>query len=247
MDGGPCRRRIETNGPHTDPAQRSELDQIFEFWSSDADADKRSNFGGIQTDVARGLVVDGEAFAHVISTDSGPKIRLIPPELIDESYTRELDGGYVVSGIEFNQNADRVAYWIRHDRPFSQFSGYGPPRRVDANEILHIMRPLAAGQVRGISWLAPAIMAASDLDQLTDALRVGVKVSAMHAGFLVDQNGLGGEVYDGNAIGGILESGLEPGTLKRLPTGMDVKFNTPPHRWRLIRSLNSVCASLLPR
>jgi len=218
---------LKPTARHSDPAQRSELDQIFEFWAGEADADGRSNFGGIQATVARGLVVDGEVFVHVINTESGSKLRLVPPELIDESYSRELNGGYVVSGVEFDVNATRVAYWIRHDRPFSQFSGYGPPRRVDANEILHIMRPTAAGQVRGISWLAPAILAASDLDQLTDALRVGVKVSAMHAGFLVDQNGLGGEVYEGTDVGGILESGLEPGTLKRLPSGMDVKFNTP--------------------
>lgn len=54
-----------------------------------------------------------------------------------------------------------------------------------------------------------------------------MKIAAMHAGFLIDQNGTAGESYTGEEAGGILESGLEPGTLKRLPTGNDVKFNTP--------------------
>jgi lambda family phage portal protein len=78
-----------------------------------------------------------------------------------------------------------------------------------------------------VSWLAPVILPASELDQLLDALLVGVKVAAMHAGFLIDQNGTAGEPFDGTGEGGVLETGLEPGTLRRLPTGMDIKFSTP--------------------
>lgn len=104
---------------------------------------------------------------------------------------------------------------------------YAPPVRIPADQILHVFKPLAAGQVRGVSWLAPVILPASEFDQLCDALLLGVKIAAMHAGFLIDQNGTACEPYTGEEAGGILESGLEPGTLKRLPTGIDVKFNTP--------------------
>ena len=89
------------------------------------------------------------------------------------------------------------------------------------------MKPLAPKQVRGVSWLAPVILPASEFDQLCDALLMGVKIANMHAGFLVDQNGTAGDPYSGQEAGGIPETGLEPGTLKRLPTGVDVKFNTP--------------------
>src|SRR3546814_20948199 len=51
----------------------------------------------------------------------------------------------------------------------------------------------------------------------------------MHAGFLSDKNRTAGEPYSGTESGGILETGIEPGTLKRLPTGLDVKFNSPQH------------------
>jgi hypothetical protein len=60
---------------------------------------------------------------------------------------------------------------------------------------------------------------ASEFDQLCDALLVGVKVAAMHSAFLIDMNGTAGEPYDGTESGGIMETGLEPGTMKRLPTG----------------------------
>jgi lambda family phage portal protein len=94
--------------------------------------------------------------------------------------------------------------------------------------MLHVMRPLAPGQVRGISWLAPIVLPASELDQLTDALLVGCKIAAMHAGFLIDQNGtMSGTPYEGKQNGSVLEGGIEPGTLKVLPSGVDIKFNSP--------------------
>lgn len=216
---------IMPTSQHPDAAARKALATLFNGWAEEADADGRTTFWGLQADVARGVVVDGEAFVQFLDSD---RLRLIPPELIDESMTRELgDGGVIVQGVEFDADGRRVAYHVLPSRPHDQFATYAPPVRIDASEILHVMKPLAAGQVRGVSWLAPVILPASELDQLLDALLVGVKVAAMHAGFLIDQNGTSGEPFDGTGEGGVLETGLEPGTLRRLPTGMDIKFSTP--------------------
>ena len=213
---------------HTDAATRSEMATFWGHWSEEADADCRTDLAGLQTEVARGLVIDGEVVLQVIETENGPRLRLIPPELVDESMTRELgNGGVIVQGVEFDSDGQRAAYHVLPSRPHDQFATYAPPVRIPAGQILHVFKPLAAGQVRGVSWLAPVILPASEFDQLCDALLLGVKIAAMHAGFLVDQNGTAGEPYTGEEAGGILETGLEPGTLKRLPTGIDVKFNTP--------------------
>jgi lambda family phage portal protein len=219
---------IVPTAKHSDKSTRAELNLSFQHWAGDADADGRTDFFGIQAGIARGLVIDGESFVQIVANVSGPRLRSLPPELVDESMTRELgNGSVIVQGIEFDANSNRAAYWVLPDRPHNQFASYAPPVRVPAAEILHVMEPIAAGQVRGISWLAPAILAAGELDQLTDALLVGSKVAALHAAFLVDLNGTGGEPYDGTEAGGILETGLEPGTMKRLPSGIDVKFNAP--------------------
>lgn len=213
---------------HPDAATRKALITAWNLWTEEADTDGRTDFNGMQADIARGLVIDGEAFLQVIMTEDGPRLRLLPPELVDESMTRELGGGAcIVQGVEFDSDGRRVAYHVLPSRPHDQFATYAPPVRIPADQILHVFKPLAAGQVRGVSWLAPIILAASEFDQLCDALLLGVKIAAMHAGFLVDQNGTAGEPYTGEEAGGILESGLEPGTLKRLPFGLDVKFNTP--------------------
>ena len=213
---------------HPDADTRAELTAFFLNWADEADADGRTDWWGLQAEIVRGLVIAGEAFVQFIMTPLGPRLRLIPPELVDESLTRELaDGACIVQGVEFDSDGTRVAYHVLPSRPHDQFANYAPPLRIPADEILHVMKPLAAGQVRGVSWLAPVILPASEFDQLCDALLVGTKVAAMHAAFLVDMNGTAGDPYDGTGEGGILETGLEPGTMKRLPTGYDVKFNTP--------------------
>jgi capsid protein len=80
--------------------------------------------------------------------------------------------------------------------------------------------PQAAGQLRGLSWLAPAIIPANELDQLLDALVVRAKVSAMLMGFIRSP--------DGSPIDLQAElPSLEPGTMARLGLGEDVSFNNP--------------------
>lgn len=196
---------------------------LFMEWADDADADGRTDFWGLQAEIARSLVIDGEAFIQVLVADDGLRLRLIPAELVDESRTAELaDGGYIVNGVEFNAAGERVAYWIMPAKPSDVFASYAAPVRVSATEILHVFKPLGVGQVRGISWLAPVVVPANELDAIVDGLAVGVKVAALHAGFLVDQNGAG-EPFDGDPS----DVSLEPGTLRRLPPGFDIKFSSP--------------------
>ncbi|MDP4033137.1 MAG: phage portal protein, partial [Pseudorhodobacter sp.] len=169
-------------------------------------------------------VVDGEAFAQIVDSDEGPRLRLIPPELVDEAMTRDLGGGrFIVSGVEFNADGTRAAYHILPARPTDVFATTGTPVRIAADEILHVFKPLGAGQVRGVSWLAPIILPANELDQLQDALAVGAKVAAMLCGFVVNQNATGGDdPFEGQDL-----PSLEPGTLQRLAGGWDVRFTAP--------------------
>lgn len=203
------------------PTGDAEAVALFMEWADVADADGRTDFWGLQAEIARSLVIDGEAFIRVLATEDGLRLQLIPAELVDESRTAELaDGGYIVSGIEFNGSGERVAYHVMPAKPSDVFATYAAPVRVPATEILHVFKPLGIGQVRGISWLAPIVVPANELDAIVDGLAVGVKIAALHAGFLIDLNG-SGEPFDGDDIS------LEPGTLRRLPTGVDIKFSSP--------------------
>lgn len=211
-----------------DAGTRRAASRAFEVWADGADAAGRTDFWGLQRDVARHLIVDGEALVLIHDDADGIRLQVVAPEQLDEAKTAELGGGrLIVSGVEFDAQGRRVAYWLLPHRPHATFTDYAPPIRFDAADVLHVMRPLGAGQVRGLSWLAPAVLSANELDQLMDALLVGAKTSAMFAGFLTDLNATGGLPFDGDQAGSIMDTGLEPGTLKVLPAGIDVKFSAP--------------------
>lgn len=206
-------------------AARRRFARDWETFCRQVDADGRTDFYGLQAAIARALVVDGEAFVQILDGPQGwPRLRQIPSEMVDESMTRPVDGGgYIVQGIEFAADGTRVACWVHPARPTDLFATAAPPVRIPASEMLHIFEPIAAGQVRGVSWLAPVILSASEFDQLCDALLVGTKVAAMFAGFLTNQNDTtGADPFDGESA-----PSLEPGTVQRLGGGWDIKFATP--------------------
>lgn len=207
------------NARHTDADTRKEINQFWASWCDSADIEGRTDFAGLQTIAARSMVVKGEAVALIIGTEDGPRLRVIDPALLDNSKT---DHNLTHAGVELDENGRRIAYWLLPEKPSESFATYAPSQRVDAASVLHVFKPVAPGQIRGASWLSPIILPASDFDQYCDALLMSAKVAAMHAGFIVNQNGTGGsDLYES------AEPRLEPGALTRLGMGEDVKFNSP--------------------
>lgn len=214
---------IVPSSAHPDAAVRDQIGRRVATWSKVADAEGRTDLYGLQAAAVRGLVIDGESFIHMETRPEGLRLRLLPPEMIDEADTRDLpNGGYVVAGIEFDAAGRRVAYHVLKSRPTDTFAYASGSIRVGAEDMIHLCAPLGAGQVRGVSWLAPVLLRLAELDATEDALAVGVKIAALHAGFLVDQNGTG-EPFEGDPS----DISLEPGTVRRLPQGYDIKFSTP--------------------
>ena len=210
---------------HPDPDVRAAISAEWNRFMKRADADGMTDGPGVWANAVRALVTDGEAFLQIVETRMGPKLRLIPAEMVDEAKTADLgDGRYIVAGVEFNAAGERVAYWVMPMKPTDVVT-YAPSIRIPASDILHLMAPIGAGQVRGVSWLAPVLLRLSEIDGLEDALLAGFKVAALHAAFLVDLNGTSDVPYDADESG--LVTGLEPGTMKRIPPGMDIKFNSP--------------------
>ncbi|MEL7445481.1 MAG: phage portal protein [Pseudomonadota bacterium] len=207
--------------------ERQIVSAEFETWADDpANFGGMANFWGLQEQVARHLVRDGEALAAIEMSLNGFGIRLIAPDQLDQAKTANLgDGRLIVQGVEFDARGNRVAYWIFPDAPHSEFTQFAVSERYAATDILHIFKPMSAGQVRGVSWLAPVVLTTHELDQLSDALLVGAKTSAMLAGFLTDINNTSTEtVFDFDDEGAV---SLEPGTIQALPAGVDIKFSAP--------------------
>lgn len=221
---------IKGQSAHRDPDTRAALNLAFEAWTDHADADGLTDFYGLQALMVQRMVVDGEAFAVLVNDADGFRIRLIDAEQVDASLTRPLpDGGMIVQGIELDATGRRLAYHILPQRPGLLFAEVAlTPRRVPAEDVVHLFRPETAGQVRGVSWFAPVMLRLADLDQWRDAQLVRQKVAAMLAGFITSADPASGAPMDGEADGaGNLVGGLEPGTLKFLDPGQDIRFSSP--------------------
>lgn len=216
-------------GPGAVPAHsNAELVTAFLQWWDECDADGRTNFGGLIRLAIQAMVVDGESFIVFRQRAEGLRLQLMPAEQVDESLTRELGGGaFIAAGIEFNAAGERVAYWIRPFLPTQQFETWAPPVRVDARDVLHLMRPDGIGQIRGVSWLAPIMLKLADLGLLSDALLKNFQVAALNSVYLIDKDSTPVAPFSGTKDGDALDVSLEPGAARILRGNWDMHANTP--------------------
>ncbi len=216
---------IKPQSQHPDRAVRDTIHAAWRAWVPTADADGVTDLYGLQALAVRSLVETGETFAQLVPTASGLRVRLLDADMVPIDETRELDGARrILQGVELDADGARAAYWLHRTRPdVPAFSN--ELVRIPADAMAHVFVPLAPGQLRGISWLAPVLLRLHELDVYEDAQLVRQKVAALFAGFVVDPTGAG---FSGEQTApGVLQTGLEPGTLKVLPPGTDVRFSEP--------------------
>ncbi len=189
--------------------------------------------------VAREMFVAGECFVRLRPRRAEDGL-LVPLQL-------QLLQSEMLPFEKMEDLGERPAHPLRHrvrrDRPAARLPLPPPasrrqhrPRRspipetvrVPASEVLHIYRPIDAGQIRGLPHVAPAMVRLFLLDQYDDAELDRKKTAAMFAGFITKtapEEALLGETQV--ADDGIATASLEPGTLQVLLPGEDVKFSSP--------------------
>ena len=224
---------IKPQSTHPDRAVREALQALWLRWTDTADVGGLADFHGLQSMAVRAMIESGESFARLrVSPEAGSSvplsIELLDREQVPTDLHREIGGGARIrAGIEFDSAGRRVAYRVLSCRPGDPL---GPlrmdPLRVPAADCLHLFKPLAAGQLRGITWLAPVLLRLHELDQFEDAALVKAKVAALFTGFITDPDGTVGGL-SGTNNSGVLTVGMEPGSLIPLPPGADIRFSTP--------------------
>lgn len=223
---------IKPQSTHPDRAVRETLQALWLRWTDHADPAGLADFYGLQVMAVRAMIESGESFARLrVASDAAAiplHIELLDREQVSSDLHREISGGARIrAGIEFDSAGRRVAYWVRSSRPGDPF---GPlrmdPVRVPAADCLHLFKPLTAGQLRGITWLAPVLLRLHELDQFEDAALVKAKVAALFTGFITDPDGTVGGL-SGTSNAGVLQVGMEPGSLIPLPPGADIRFSNP--------------------
>lgn len=216
---------------HSVPLVRDRLAASFLAWTDTADASAEQDFYGLTASLVSDMVTLGEGLGHLGQNEftGAPEISRLNPEQLDRAKNVQLkNGGHIVQGVEFNAKGKRVAYWIRPSAPGELLAGLSlVSLRYPANDIIHLYRKLVPGQVRGISWFAPILLSANDLDSLLDAMLVRAKVSAMYVGSIYDPDGTTGG-FEGEQSGSDLDTTAEPGTIRVETNGSRLDWSDPP-------------------
>ena len=206
-------------------------------WTDESDADGLTDFYGQQAMAAGEMFEAGECFIRIRPRQPSDgfyvplQLQLLPAEMLPWEKTEQLPGGRTIRcGIEFNGIGQRLAYWFYRKHP-----GDATDSRVDgelytrvpASEVLHLYMPSQPGLIRGVPWLAPAMIRLRMLDDYDDAELERKRTAAMFAAFVTEVPPADGMPAEGETVDGAPLLGFEPGMIQKLMPGEDVKFAEP--------------------
>lgn len=226
------------------PALQAAVKKVWSRWSQEADADGMLTFEGLQALAWHEWHEVGEVFARLRPRRASDgltvplQVQIIEAEQCPcDLYTVASNGNQVRAGVEFDRIGRRVAYWMYPAHPGDTITSIGDRndlRRVPAEEIIHVYRPLRAGQIRGVPDIASAMVRMFNLESMDDAVLERVKVANLFAGWYVQESGaadpdnLTGDMQTDTDPDGTPLAGLEPGTMQELPPGVKPQFSDPP-------------------
>lgn len=207
--------------------------------SPTCDVDGRADFYGLQRLVLETVVESGEALIVRRWTPGantlGFQIQVLEPDYLDHyrdqvvlrDKTTGQVTGQIIQGVEFDAKGKRVAYWLYKEHPGAQrqVRGYTSDR-VSADDVLHVFRTDRAGQVRGITWLAAAIVALETLGEYEDAELMRQKIAACFAVF-VTSDGAATPALGSLNSDETIET-LEPGMVHYLHGSQKIDLVSPP-------------------
>lgn len=109
---------------------------------------------------------------------------------------------------------------------------------VPADDLVHMFKVLRPGQVRGVPWFTPVLTTSRDFSDFMDAVNVKARVEACFSAFVVDDGTTEMAPLFDQSIEGWNQTfdpanpeaeitTLEPGMMKKLRTGQDIKFAQP--------------------
>ncbi len=224
------------------------INAAWRTWTDEADADGLTDFYGMQTLVAGELFEAGECFIRfrerrIEDGLSVPlQLQLLPAEMLDPTYNEVTTSGRIQCGIQFDKIGRRVGYWFYKNMPgdMAQNPNVGNTRFfVPAAEVLHLFKPIRAGQIRGVPHTLSGMVTLAMLDLYDDAELERKRVAALFGAFVkktgqttdeeVDpfDDGTGGTAHSDKAGEVVMDFDLEPGAVITLPEGYDVQFAEP--------------------
>jgi lambda family phage portal protein len=228
---------------------------LWEDWVAQSDVTGVLNFYAIQALSVRSMVESGDVVLRFIDRaleDSGiavpMQVQLLESDYVDQfrdgiygDYGVDKSVGLIRSrlGVGLGDFDRRVGLWLWPYHPGEVTTMNMRPLLstfVPAGDAAHMFKVLRPGQVRGVPWFAPILTTARDTADFVDAVNVKARVEACFSAFITNddstaplldpsQSGIVNTFDPANPTA--MVTTLEPGMMKELRTGQDIKFAQP--------------------
>jgi lambda family phage portal protein len=233
---------------------------LWNDWVEQADVTGLQSFYAMQALAVRSMVESGEIVCRFIDRpiDEGLPVPM-QLQLLEADYIDQFRDGIYGDpkaandkrlirsrlGVGLGDFDSRVGLWLWPYHPgeittlnmrplISQF--------VPAGDLIHMFKVLRPGQVRGVPWFAPILTTQRELADFMDAASVKARIEACFAAFitnddptipLLDPSREGINQTLDTANPEALVTTLEPGMMKELRQGQDIKFAQPTSNTQL--------------
>jgi lambda family phage portal protein len=216
------------------------IDGEWPYFAENCDPGGQLDFYGMQALIVRTTAESGDGIARFRPRLPQDNLRvplqleMLEADYLDLSKTMGTEAGWIIQGVQFSKIGQREAYWLFNYHPGGVYimnpRGGILSQPVPADQVMHQYCLLRPGQVRGVPWLAPVMLALRDLDDYRDAERMRKKTEACLAAIVTRPDGAGGLPLGAKSTDpktGMVLEGMYPGMIGYLKPGEDVRFNTP--------------------
>ncbi|MBZ0138770.1 MAG: phage portal protein [Pseudorhodoplanes sp.] len=220
-----------------DSALKAQVQRLWLDWTDEADAEGFTDFYGLQRRAAREVFISGEVFFRFRPRRPQDglivplQMQMLPSEMLPINRNEVAENGNVIrQGVEFDAIGRRAAYHFlrRHPGDVTDRGLPGETVRVPAFEVVHIIDPVDAGQLRGVSRFTAGIVKLFLLDQYDDAELDRKKVAAMHALFITTPAPAEPlDAAEGRDENDERTLDLQPGQITMLEPGEEVQTSAP--------------------
>lgn len=172
------------------------IDNEWQYFAENCDPGGQLDFYGMQALIVRTTAESGDGivrFRQRLPQDNFRvplQLQVLEGDFLDISRTMGVATGNVVQGVQFNLYGQREYYWLYNYHPGSVYMlsprGGILSQPVPAAQVMHTYCILRPGQVRGVPWLAPVMLALRDLDDYRDAERMTPSANAV---YVIELNG----------------------------------------------------------
>ena len=221
---------ISPNSSIATASRKDAVQRLWLAWTDDADAEGLTDFYGVQRRAAREVFMTGEVLLRFRPRrpEDGLAVplqmQMLPSEMLSLGHNAaDANGNVIRQGIEFDLLGRRVAYHFlrRHPGDSTDPGLSGETVRVPAADVLHVIDPVEAGQLRSVSRFGPTMAKLFLLDHYDDAELDRKKVAAMYAMFVTSP------APDNPLAPPDEEYEVAPGQVVRLDPGEDVTVSAP--------------------